>query len=373
MNTYKKILGISVAIGMVVASMLVWILPRKDFSENENRMLQELPEYRFENLINATFGQEVEQYVSDHFPFRDNLVAAKTQTQALIGYRELNGVFLAQDRLLQHIEMPDTTKLIERTNLLCDNLSDTDAEVYLMVVPTDAQVYRSELPKYAPEVVDEEPVIKSIYEQVKCKTVDVLEKLKKAKNEGADLYYHLDHHWNYDGAYVAYTTLCDAMNQTPQNADELKPVCVTNSFKGSLYSKVLLESMKPDEIYAPTEKEEIVVNYVDKNEKKTTYYNDSFLEQKDKYCYFGSGNQALMTIENKSAENDKELVIVKDSFANSFIPFLIKHYKMIHVIDPRYYRPHISDYVKQKKNVADVLLLYNVDSMNINNGIARIK
>ena len=203
--------------------------------------------------------------------------------------------------------------------------------------------------------------------------MDVLQPLIAAKEKEQNLYYHLDHHWNYEGAYVGYQSLCEALHLTLQSGERLAPACVTKDFRGSLYSKVLLESMTADEIWAPTEPEKIQVNYIDKKETLNTYYNQSFLEQKDKYCYFGSGNQALMVIENPKAEKDEEIIIVKDSFANCLIPFLIAHYKKIHVIDPRYYRPHISDYVKQQEHVTEVLLLYNIDSMNINNGIIKIK
>ena len=160
----------------------------------------------------------------------------------------------------------------------------------------------------------------------------------------------------------------------PKTVEAFEPECVSRNFKGSLYSKVLLDSMKPDEIFASGEKNKsIVVNYCDKKKTTDTYYDKSFLNKKDKYCYFGGGNQALMIIENQEADNDKELVLVKDSFANCFIPFILDDYRKIHVIDPRYYRPHISDYVKQQENITDILILYNIDSLNINNGISKIK
>ena len=374
MKTYKKITAIVASIIMMIVPVLVMVLPKKDFSENENRVLQDVPEYGVENLLSGQLGNDIEKYVNDHFPLRDYLVSIKTRAQITMGYKELNGVFVTKKRLLQHIAKPDDTIFIERVNKLCDNLDGTKAQINLMVVPTDTQVYQELLPAYAPDIDWEQEAIDDIYSKVNCGTIDVLKPLQKAKDNKKNLYYNLDHHWNFYGAYVGYEQFCKIKGIEPKTVEAFEPECVSRDFKGSLYSKVLLDSINPDEIFAPTEKNHsLVVNYCDKKKIVDTYYDKSYLNKKDKYCYFGGGNQALMTIENQRSDNDKELVIVKDSFANCLIPFIVDEYRKIHVIDPRYYRPHISSYVKQQKNVTDILLIYNIDSLNINNGISKIK
>lgn len=374
MKTYKKIIAVVATAVIMIVSVLLLALPKKHFSENENRVLQSRPEYSFDNLISGQFGEEIENYVNDHFPFRDSLVAIKTGTQTTVGYREINGVFVSQGRLLQHIDRPDESKFIDRINKLCGNLRDMPVAVNLMVIPTNAEVYRELLPNHAPDVVEEQYIIDNIYRQVDCGTIDVLKALKEAKKDGINLYYNLDHHWNFYGAYVGYAQFCKKTGIISKTIEAFEPECVSRDFKGSLYSKVLLDTIPADEILAPKQKnKDITVTYYDKKITTNTYYDESFLVQKDKYCFFGGGNQALMMIENKNASSDREIVIVKDSFANCFIPFIIDDYKIIHIIDPRYYRPHISDYVKQHKDITDVLLLYNIDSLNINNGIVNIK
>jgi hypothetical protein len=52
------------------------------------------------------------------------------------------------------------------------------------------------------------------------------------------------------------------------------------------------------------------------------------------------------------------LLLVKDSYANSFIPFLAQHYKKIVVVDPRYFYDDINDIIKAN-NISQVLFLYN--------------
>lgn len=374
MKWYKKIISVVATIIIMAVPIFVVVLPKEEFSENENRVLQKAPEITVENLISGKLNKEIENYMNDHFPFRDNLVSIKSSTQIKLGFQELNGVFVTADRLLQHIEEPNTSGFAKIINRLCENLSDTDVKIHLMVVPTNAQVYGEQLPNHAPDIVDEKECINDIYDRVECETIDVLSALLEAKSDGNNLYYNLDHHWNFYGAYQGYVEFCNKTGIESRSTEDFTPETVTEDFRGSLYSKVLIGAMPSDKILAPRLPDNgISVDFYDKQEIRDSYYDESFLQQKDKYCYFGSGNQALLVLENKNAKSDKELVIVKDSFANCFIPFLIDEYSKIHVIDPRYYMPHISDYVKKQDNVAEVLVLYNIDSLNINNGIVKIK
>ena len=234
-------------------------------------------------------------------------------------------------------------------------------------------MYDDLLPANAPDVVDEKEAIQYIYNHVSCQTVDVLTALKKEK-ENNNVFYNLDHHWSYYGAYIGYKTYMESIGLTPAGLDEIKCTTVSDDFRGTLYSKVLIDSMASDSIVAPDLSGlNLTVTNVDKKEVRQTYYYDEFLKQKDKYCYFGGGNPAKMTIENPDAKNDRELLIVKDSYANSLIPFLVRDFKKIHILDPRYYVRHISDYAKSEEGITDILVLYNLDSLNTNSGIVKLK
>lgn len=370
---YKRVVSVSVAAVLLIIPVLIITLPKKEFSENENRILQKFPTVSVENIVSGQFSDEVEKYISDHFPGRDRLVSLKSTVQKSIGYKEMNGVFVSKDRLIQHIEKPDTTIFTERMGKLTANIDQTKVKLHLMLVPTDAAVYSEKIPANAPDIVDEKNIIEQIYSDVSCDTIDVLSELEIEKNN-SNVFYNLDHHWNYNGAYCGYKSFCEAVGIPVKAKEKFEKKVLSDEFRGTLYSKVLIRSMKPDVIEAvDLQKDELVVHYVDKKKDENSFYDYSFLKKKDKYSVFGGGNQALQIVENENAESEDELVVVKDSFANCMIPFLIYHYRRIHVIDPRYYMPHISDYVNQNEKVSDVLILYNIDSFNSNNGIMKIK
>ena len=115
-------------------------------------------------------------------------------------------------------------------------------------------------------------------------------------------------------------------------------------------------------VYLPEKEdsEHVVVNYVEEQEKTATLYNSEALEKKDNYEVFLKGNHPLVKIKT-DARNDKTLLIFKDSYANSFIPFLVKDFSNIIVVDPRYYYEDI-DKLMEQESVDEVLYLYNANT-----------
>ena len=380
MGVYRKIVAVFSLLVIFGMAILLPVLPKRNFSENENRMLKDFPEINADNLVSGKLTADIEEYYNDHIPFRDDLVAFKSNYQQAIGYKELGGVYLAGDRLLQHIDEPNPDVLVGRMKKLRDNLADTDIRISLMVIPTDACVYSDELPSHA-TVVDEMEKINSIYQNTDAVKVDVATALMEAKNKDIDgdgkednLFYKLDHHWTYYGAYIGYRSFMEAAGYEPRKINDFEKVKVSDDYRGSLYSKALVSTIDSDEIIVPSlENEKLKVFNRDKNTDTDYYYYDEFLNQKDKYCYFGGGNPSVMVIENENAKTDREILLIKDSFANSMIPFMVGDFKKIHILDLRYYVRHASDYAKENENIKDVLVLYNLDSLNINNGIVKIK
>ena len=159
-----------------------------------------------------------------------------------------------------------------------------------------------------------------------------------------DPYYHTDHHWTTMGAQAAYTLWAQATGHTARSYDL---TLATDSFRGTLYSKVLLPDSVYDSVYyAP----EITVESVVCDGKDGVLYDLSALEQKDKYELFLGGNYGQCVI-TTGTENGKHLLLVKDSFANSFVPFLTGDYETITMIDLRYYRGSMAELAAEVDNI----------------------
>lgn len=80
----------------------------------------------------------------------------------------------------------------------------------------------------------------------------------------------------------------------------------------------------------------------------------------------------MIEITNENAETERELVLIKDSYANSMVPYLVHHYKKIYVFDTRYYKQGPASFIEEHAGVTDVLLLYNMNTLDTDSGIRGI-
>jgi len=118
------------------------------------------------------------------------------------------------------------------------------------------------------------------------------------------------------------------------------------------------------EVYTPVQPVSTDMYIADTDETFTSMYDTSFLEKKDQYSYLLGGVHALMKFTSKldpSVVQQEKLLVIKESYAHSVIPFLTLHVPEIHVIDMRYYNGSISDYMSEN-GIKDVLLLFNTDT-----------
>ena len=90
---------------------------------------------------------------------------------------------------------------------------------------------------------------------------------------------------------------------------------------------------------------------------------------RDKYAAFLDGNNGYSTIEGRGTGS---ILVVKDSYANSFVPYLTENYAKIgvvdfrnfkygleiHLFDLRYNKTSLKDYIAQN-DIDSVLVLYN--------------
>lgn len=125
------------------------------------------------------------------------------------------------------------------------------------------------------------------------------------------------------------------------------------------------------EVFLPSDTSvQYLIEYVEEQKKTASLYQSDKLEGYDKYAFFLGGNSPILRIKT-TASTDKTLLVVKDSYANCFLPFLIPHYKEIVVVDPRYYYDDIYDEMSSK-GISEVLFLYNANTFFKDNSISGI-
>ncbi|MGF9978207.1 DHHW family protein [Viridibacillus arvi] len=238
-------------------------------------------------------------------------------------------------------------------------------EVYNMVVPSSVEFALPQ--KYQNMSKSQKPVIDKIYDNLdsKVKTVDAYKALEKHKNEY--IYFNTDHHWTSLGAYYAYEQFAKEAGFQAKSLNEFKKYS-KKDFLGTLYTQTQDTKLKENADVVDYYK--IPVDYdvfrYEKGKEDTpvssTLYAD-YVNGVNAYSLFLHGDFPMIKIQNNDSNNGKKLVVVKESYGNAFVPFLIPHYDEIYVVDSRYYNSSLKKLVNEQ-GVKEVLFINNIFAAN---------
>ncbi|WP_286924078.1 MULTISPECIES: DHHW family protein [Lysinibacillus] len=367
MNQYEKIYKYTMAslLSLFIGGMfsINLLTPNKSFSDSENRNLEPLPTFSIQNLLDKKFTSHYETYMSDQFAFRDFWIGMKSDIDRTIGKKENNGVYIGKNGfLLQKFNKPEDQDVKSKIAAINDfHLANPNVEKHIMLIPTAISILDKKLPNFVShddELTYIDKVKKSL--NTKINFIDVYPTLRSKENEY--IYYKTDHHWTTKGAYYAYLELSKNLNFTPTQKESFNIKKITNSFYGSLYSKGGFRHIDPDsiELYEPKEAIKYKVEYVDEDKTSSTLYEMNNIKKKDKYTVFFNGNHPLVKITTENT-SEKKIVVVKDSYANALLPFLLPHFSEIQVIDLRYYSDSLHLFI-QKNKIDEMLLIYNANT-----------
>lgn len=349
-------------------------VPDKEQSELENRMLESRPGLSMSTVMNGDFMEQWENYMSDQFVGRDLWRGIKVTLDRLGGSRMENGIYIGKDgQLLEEIEVPDDEQMYANLEAI-EAFTQTypDVQTTMMLVPDAACILSDSLPAFA-TVEDQRQLFGMVQRRLgeSVNWVDTVSILNKHTSE--KLYYKTDHHWTTQGAFYVFRDAAPVLGIEGNVGDNFVSYTVTDSFNGSLASMsgVGLSEKEQIDIYVPsTGDDDVIVNYVDEGRKTTSLYDSSKLETRDKYGVFLGGNTSLLDIRTVST-SEKRLLVVRDSFANCFIPFLAPYYREIVVVDPRYYSGTITD-IMDTYRITDALFLYSGNTFFTDNSISGV-
>ncbi len=337
------------------------VLPDRQFSEQENRYLQMRPEFSFKSLFSGDYMSKFETYTTDQFTFRDEWITLKAASELALGKQENNDVHLCENgTLIEGFKRPENSVLDSNMSALNTLVGNTDAKVYFALIPDKSDLYASLLPKNAPNDSEKE-VIDYCYGQSNATNVDMYSALSAHTDEY--IFYRTDHHWTSLGAYYGLSALAESMGLPCPALDSYTDRhVVSEEFYGTTWSSSGFSWVDPDtmEIFVNAPESLKVTSYPQGSPVEGKLYDFSFLEKKDKYSMFMGGNCPMHVIETGN-EDKPSLLILRDSYTDSLIPFLPDDFSEIHVLDLRYYRASLKAYIEQN-NFDNVLVCYSVSN-----------
>lgn len=361
MNKIKSIIMTTLfALFLFGFSAACYLKPADEYSTSERRYLAARPELSIETISSGDFMKSFEEYAADQFPLREKFRSIKARFSTSVLHRlDNNGLFMA-DGHISKIDDPEneymmnySAKLFQK--IINTHMADKNVKLYFSIVP-DKNFFLAEKNGYPS--LDYNGFIERMRNKTEfMKYIDITSLLS------IDDYYKTDTHWRQENIVDIAEHLAKEMGISIKEKYTINTL--DNPFYG-VYAGQLAMKTQPDTIKYLTNEtlDNCVVSYYDTGlPVKGDMYDMKKAHGKAPYEMFLSGTAPLVTIENSSAQTNKELVIFRDSFGGSIAPLFAKGYKKITVVDVRYV---LSDYLSSFINFqdCDVLFLYSTSLLN---------
>ncbi len=244
--------------------------------------------------------------------------------------------------------------------------SGNKSNVYSLIVPTSIDIELNDAIRADINTSDQKKALDYFNASTKNATAvtGIYESQRLHRNEYT--YFRTDHHWTALGAYYAYEQFAIAKGVAPIPLSDYSTVSF-DGFLGSFYSSSSQSEAlgkTPDTViaYVPFNNANCTIQETSGNSFKWEVISDvTTYDAGLKYLTFIGGDQALVTIENLDMSEGPSCIVIKESYGNAFVPFLIPHYKTVYVIDPRHYNGTLSEF-SSNKEIDDIIFLANIST-----------
>ena len=305
------------------------------------------------------------KYVKDQVFGRDQWIDLQSLAETTLFQKtQSGGILLGKEHRMfarRYRVLPSEEKTWNKNLAAVSSLSERcPGKVSFMLVPSASTVYPEKLPLAAPQM-DEEARINEAANVVQGgHFINVLPALYDHKDEY--LYYRTDHHWTTLGAYYAYEAFCKELGLTPFDRST-HTVETAEDFYGTHYSKARTWNAEPDTItWYDLQNKLTIWNVTGPGQPtdgtETGLYDTAKLDVYDKYAMFLHGNNGLSRVEG---DGTGKILVIKDSYANSFVPYLTANYAAIDVVDFRNYNYGLDQLIADNDYDA-ILVLYSYSS-----------
>lgn len=362
MKQIKNIVTVAVFIVLMFSfSAMCYFGNDRKYTESERRELAQKPEFTKNTILSGDFMTDFELYSTDQFPLRDGFRRIKAMFSTFVlNKKDNNGLYLA-DGHLSKIDGEENEYMLNYSadlfrSIYETNIKGKNAEVYLSVVPGKNYFLASDNGYPSLDYTN-------VVEFMESNTGDFMKYIPIDKELSIDDYYKTDSHWRQEKIGDVANTLAESMGVDISAEYDVKTL--DYPFYG-VYAGQSALPVKPDKIkYLVNDTlEKCTVSYYDSGKPtKGDMYNMEKAYSKDPYEMFLSGVAPLIVIDNPSAQTDKELVMLRDSFGSSLAPLMVEGYKKVTVVDIRYmHSAYLGSFVDFDN--CDVLFIYSAELLN---------
>ena len=354
----NRVTVILLALIIFGGTFLFVLIPDKDHSSAERRPLKQFPELTTESVFSGRFMSNFESYTQDQFPGREFFRSIKAFVSLNIFQRQDNNGVYSADGHLSTIDYPLNKDSLSWAAGRIENvqklyLNDSGCNVFFSIIP-DKNCFLAEKNGYP--AYDYEELVSFMKDSTDgMEYVDIFPLLS------LDSYYLTDSHWKQEEIVPVAEKLLESMGAGKMDAHTVNTA--EGDFRGVYAGQFALPTKAEKNRYLTNEVTDNFKVFDGENGKEIPLYDMEAALGEDPYEIFVGGPLSLVTIDNPTAENDRELIVFRDSFGSSIAPLLAEGYSKVTLVDIRYIR---SDFLKDHISFEnqDVLFLYSTSVLN---------
>ncbi len=408
-----KVAAFALTLGVMGIVGLVW--PRPEVSAVEKRELTGFPAFSLASLWDGSYFSAIDTWYADTYPMREDLIAAQQEMESRYGLRQtqmiggnvvadaiptgdqdapagtggaveespptpeptatplpdgtvheigeyVGGVYITDGSAYgaYYFSQSGTDAYISTMNQIYENIGDK-VHMYVLNAPLSASVMLDENVWADMGCSDEGAAIEYINGKLDpgITPIPVYDTLRAHNAEY--IYFRTDHHWTALGAYYAYREFCALKGWTPHELDQFEMrTYAEGRYLGTYYTtsgQPAQLTQNPDTVYAyvPMGTNHMEMTLEDGTEMELAIITDgSVFGDHDTYCLFAGADRPFSHIHNDAIQDGSAIMVVKDSYGNAFIPWLVDHYEDIYWVDYRYTHNTVSELV-EKYGVQEVI------------------
>lgn len=367
--------GVVIAGIICVISLMSLCAPKQEMLTVENRRASSRPSFSLADWMDGDYQERLQNYVEDHVVLRQEWIDLKCLADELFLLKtEEDGILLGKDGQMftkEFVAADENERYYKNVAELVTFTNTATVPTTVILVPSPGTVLSECLPKYAP-MASEDILLDHMENELQtlCTVLDVRDTLRAHKEEY--IYYRTDHHWTTLGAYYAYLDFCESSGKEPCDPDWGQAVQVAD-FYGTHYARTRYILTRPDTIsYFPADNQMVVYRVIGdavfEAQEPQAVIDSAQFEEYDKYAAFLGGNNGYSII---AGQGEGKILVVKDSYANCFVPFLLSNYEQVGVADYRNYVYSLSNLV-EKEGYDEILFLYSLQGFADDTGLVSI-
>jgi hypothetical protein len=336
-----------------------FMLPDQEFTYSERRRLAAVPDFSWEGLIKGALFEAFDKYTQDQFVFRDAFRQIKAIGRYYLFCQKDNNDLYIVDGHISKLVYPLNEKAIRNAAYKLNEVYSRYLQgknVSYAVIP-DKNYFLAKQNGYL--AMDYDGMMEILRNNVEnMNYIDLFDSLT------IEDYYRTDIHWRQEKLTGVADKLLKEMGNEALTADIHYESRELHPFYGSLYGQVALR-VEPDTlIYLNNTEIENSTVYDYEIKDNVRIYQPERFEGMDPYDVFLSGAKSLLKVTNPKADNDRKLILFRDSFGSSIAPLLLAGYSEITLVDLRYIATEILGQYIDFTEKQDVLFLYNTEILN---------